>query len=94
MRKIKACELPKSSIMVSVTPDQLRMIANRLEHEAINNTIVGQVICYPATEGITFVYEPKQLPTTNGFTAAWDYKKNFIDDVPSERVSLEPNPIF
>jgi len=45
--------------LVRVTPDQLRALANRLEIQARENSLPGDVVLVDFTRTITLIYDPE-----------------------------------
>lgn len=58
MEKIQTNNTPKASLIVNVTPDQLRVIADRLEHQA-RSILPGQEITYDFTRSVSLVFSPE-----------------------------------
>lgn len=59
MEKVETTNSPRSVRMITVTPDDLRIVADRLEAESRNVTLNTERVCYELTPTITLVYKPE-----------------------------------
>jgi len=48
-----------NSRFIKVTPDQLRELANRMETQARENCLPGDLVLVPFTRSITFIFDPE-----------------------------------
>jgi hypothetical protein len=58
MERIQESATATSVKLLKTTPDLLRQLATRLELQAKESTLPGEVVVYPLTRGLTIVYEP------------------------------------
>ena len=70
---------PKSQLSVSVSPDQLRQIADRLEHMS-KDSLPGEQITYEFSRSVALVFDPEvsteryfKLSPVNSSVAAVEY---------------------
>lgn len=60
MQKIADNQNPSSALVLSCTPEQLRMIADRLDQESRKVTAAGEHILYSLSDKITLIYSPAE----------------------------------
>lgn len=60
MERIGDNQNPQSARVLQCTPEQLRVIADRLEQEAVNVTQKGEHVTYPLSAKITLLYTPAE----------------------------------
>lgn len=58
MQKANETNLPRTSRTIKINPDQLRMIAEKLE-VASRNALPGEQVHYDVTPHLSFYYDPE-----------------------------------
>lgn len=59
IEKIQESANASSVKLLRTTPQLLRELANRLEAQAKQATLPGELVVYPLTRSLTLVYEPE-----------------------------------
>lgn len=60
MEKVTDSQTPYSFRVIEVTPDQLRIIADRLDQEALKVSQKGEYVLYELTPKIMLMFSPRK----------------------------------
>ena len=71
IQPVKDANSARAVKLLECTPDQLRMVADRLEFEARNNAVPGQLVMQEFTKDLVLVYDPpNRLANLAGLNSA------------------------